>query len=669
MTAPRIAGLDVQRTRYFENQYLTTADFQLAQDYHRRTLGRHEIGAHTWGIMVGLDLVETPDPVDPTLVDVHLTPGVATDGYGRQLVSFSRILVDPALFDAFVDDAHRSLWIEYYETTARPSEDGWADCADGGQTRTIETFRLLVDPVDTTADVIVEGVIAAPPDTPADTSVPYQEIPPEPPVGRWLVRLGTVRWDGGPRRLRPAAPGRLAEGRRYIGSIASEVLAPDDTLRVARRTPTSVDDADFARFEGRLRVQGRINAERELWLEGDALRFTYDAGADEGVPMTLARDRDGAGHRLHLQLGTAAAATTTFAISAGTPSTTALEVRTDGRVRMPSGPLAIGPAADQEIELSSPAYGMGTQRPAAGATGTLYLRSPQRFAWYTGGGHDAQELEPGAGGTRRLMLDEEGSLDFGSTTHQMLKLWSGGGGGAYGIGVQPYTLYFRTHFDMAWFRGGSHIDQRGNAGGGAMMMHLDEFRLSVNGAVTTRDNLTVGAGGDAAVVTRHVIGKQVGSDAADSLFLNWGTGRSVVVGAGGAPSVLEVNGPLRVRGVGPGSVESVVKVVTRETEVVNASSGAVGRPGLWSVFWVGEFDEIQDAFVVLNGFSLADHVYNPTPGHWPHAGAIPQHVWARLIGFDTNKAWGDAFCAESDGKLEKDNRTVITVVAIGRKFT
>ncbi|EID74476.1 MULTISPECIES: hypothetical protein [Rhodococcus] len=679
MTTLPTTALDVTRTRYSENQYLTTSDFQVEQDYHRRTQARHELGGHTWGIVVGLDLVETPDTGDPTLVDVHLTPGMAVDGYGRQIVVMARTPVDAALFDAFVDDAHRSVWIEFDETPSRPAEDGWADCLDGQPTRTVENFRLVVDPVDETTDVIVEGAVTAPRPAPsgttaipADTSVPYQEVPIEPRRSRWLVRLGDVRWDGTVRRLRQAAAGRLEQGRRYAGSIAAVVLSPDDTLRVARRMPAADPDAaEFARVEGRLRIQGRVNAERELWMEGHALRFTKAAGADDGVPMTLVRDSVGGGHRLRLQLGTAVEATTRLSISAGDASTTSVEVRADGRVRLPVGPLEIGPAALQEVELTSAAYGLGTQRPASGtASGTLYFRSPQRFAWFTGGKHDPAELAPGAGGARRLVLDEEGSLDFGSVTHQMLKLW-GSTSGAYGIGVQPYTLYFRTHHDMAWFQGGTHVDVRGGPGGsGRLMMKLDEDNtFHVYGAATTASNLTVGSGGNGVLVARHVNGKQVGSDGADHLYLNYGTGRNVVVGVSGTPSAVEVFGPLQVRQGGLVSVQSVVKVVTRDATVRNGSSGAVGAPGSWNVSWAGEFDEVYTAFVVMRGFSLGFDLFLSSPFHAESTGAIPQHVWAQLGGFNPNGAFGTAFCSESHAQYEQDNHTAITVVAIGRKFT
>jgi hypothetical protein len=62
-----------------------------------------------------------------------------------------------------------------------------------------------------------------------------------------------------------------------------------------------------------------------------------------------------------------------------------------------------------------------------------------------------------------------GNLSFGSTTRQMLNLWST----SYGIGVQSNTLYYRTADHFAWFRNGSHSDTIFNSGGGATMMVLN----------------------------------------------------------------------------------------------------------------------------------------------------------------------------------------------------
>jgi hypothetical protein len=61
-------------------------------------------------------------------------------------------------------------------------------------------------------------------------------------------------------------------------------------------------------------------------------------------------------------------------------------------------------------------------------------------------------------------------MNFGSTTRQMINLWST----VYGIGVQGNTQYFRTGDDFCWFKGGIHNDIRTNPGtGGSVQMILN----------------------------------------------------------------------------------------------------------------------------------------------------------------------------------------------------
>ncbi len=71
----------------------------------------------------------------------------------------------------------------------------------------------------------------------------------------------------------------------------------------------------------------------------------------------------------------------------------------------------------------------------------------------------------------------------------------------------------------------------------------------------------------------------------------------------------------------------------------------------------------------MRGFSLGFDLFLSSPFHAESTGAIPQHVWAQLGGFNPNGAFGTAFCSESHAQYEQDNHTAITVVAIGRKFT
>jgi hypothetical protein len=65
-----------------------------------------------------------------------------------------------------------------------------------------------------------------------------------------------------------------------------------------------------------------------------------------------------------------------------------------------------------------------------------------------------------------------GSLGFGNSVRQMLNLF----GDFYGIGVQSFTMYFRTDGNnggFSWFQGGVHNDAQNSAGGGTELMRLD----------------------------------------------------------------------------------------------------------------------------------------------------------------------------------------------------
>ncbi len=68
-----------------------------------------------------------------------------------------------------------------------------------------------------------------------------------------------------------------------------------------------------------------------------------------------------------------------------------------------------------------------------------------------------------------LHLNPQTNLFFGTQRRQMLNLWDS----RYGIGIQDFTLYFRTDTHFAWYRGGIHNDGGFNAGGGTQLMRLE----------------------------------------------------------------------------------------------------------------------------------------------------------------------------------------------------
>jgi hypothetical protein len=617
----------IERPQYTQGQTLGAADFRAEQLYHRNGRRRHLLGPHTWGIVLGLDLVEQPNPVDSTVVDIMLRPGLATDGYGRELMVDSALRLDPGAFSAFSDLAHRAVYLAYDEITSGHDANRYDDCLPGRQTRVTEGYRIVVDPTPPTHDdvdiagqpgVVVPPGGLSPPGAvaiPDDESIPYQTLP-DSPSTRWLVRLGDVKWDGTTGQFRPADPGALTNGRRYAGLVADHLLGAAGTLRIAPRdnpddtTVPDPDAADFATVEGRLRVEGRINAEKDVHMEASVVRFVDPPPAPPALPgpatppITISRVPGASGaQQLWLQLGDAA----------------------DDGNRLLVGPGTTTPAADQ-VSIS--------------AAGNAYFPT----------------------GNATVSV---GTLGFASKTRQMIDLW--GDKHQYGIGVQSGTLYQRSDNDFAWFRGGTHSDTRGDAGsGGSVVMKLtDSDGLRVFAPIATTNGLVVGSGGDDQVRTRHIVGKQSGNDNLDNLYLNWNNGFDVVVGnMGGIHSSLQVSGDLRVLG----AVTSVVEIWSQTVQLKN---GAPDTPRGWSVpIPPGTFTSITSAFAVLQGFSLWDNEGSAgfdNFGHVADPNAIPQHVMVMVDSTSPTQVRGRCFCSESNAGWETDNTVLFTVVVIGRR--
>jgi len=160
-----------------------------------------------------------------------------------------------------------------------------------------------------------------------------------------------------------------------------------------------------------------------------------------------------------------------------------------------AGKLNFGASKRQMIDLYDNSYGIGIQ------FATQYFRSFHNFAWYKGGVHMDDELNPGSGGTAHMVLRSNGSLgvgttnpseklevsgnvkatqfigdgsqltgdittagklNFGASKRQMIDLYNN----SYGIGVQSATQYFRSNNNFAWYNGGVHMDEALNPGSG-----------------------------------------------------------------------------------------------------------------------------------------------------------------------------------------------------------
>lgn len=85
--------MGIMRVHYRERQRLNAADMRQEQDYRLGLGGRHDLAHHSWGIVRGLRLVAGADG------SFMLTPGVAIDGYGREIVVPLARAVDVAGLD------------------------------------------------------------------------------------------------------------------------------------------------------------------------------------------------------------------------------------------------------------------------------------------------------------------------------------------------------------------------------------------------------------------------------------------------------------------------------------------------------------------------------------------------------------------------------------------
>ena len=245
----------IERLRYYEHQYLGALDFEDEQDYHRDMRRRHNLGLHVWGIVVGLELEER-DPVSGGSgpVEIYIRPGMALDGFGRELVLLEpfQIPPDPRLFQGLSGVGYVPIWITYAQDSVRRPAPGWEQCLTDDQFgRVQERFRVLAGPQPSPhSPIVVAGQTVTTSSTtsgstlagitiPPDEGVPYQDLPTDDadPPPRWLVRLGSVNWDAtaGQRVFLPADPVHLNEERQYVSLIGERALVPRQQLLIQNR--------------------------------------------------------------------------------------------------------------------------------------------------------------------------------------------------------------------------------------------------------------------------------------------------------------------------------------------------------------------------------------------------------------------------------------------------
>jgi len=214
------------RPAFSEGQILGANDLNAHVTYDRLGAALHERTEHLWGVAAGLALAATQKASSgDRFVAVQLLPGRAVDRLGRVIVVTEAVDVEPALFTdqiAVPNGTDRyPVYIQAIErprsATARPGA-----CSTAQPAQIEESFQLSFGAPGSEISILDQD--AAPVADGFGT-----------PTSSDKVVVGWVRWNQ--QLAQFASVETSSEGRRvrYVGVVASEVVAQDGRFGVRTR--------------------------------------------------------------------------------------------------------------------------------------------------------------------------------------------------------------------------------------------------------------------------------------------------------------------------------------------------------------------------------------------------------------------------------------------------
>lgn len=287
----------ITRVKYFDRQFLRTQDFSTEQTYHIQMRRRHNIAHHYWGIVHGLELGRDED-------GFYVAPGMAVDGYGRELVLSKRQSL-PA--DAFASRARDDLdvWLVYSRRSSDRAPSGYNSC---DEKTGAEYYRWQEEPL----------IRLTPPDPggtrPREPSVVPTEIlntygphqaPVDDPKQQWPVYLGRILRDNSD----PENPVYSVDmsNRPFAGLVGEAIKAPsgraavllgnevrkteDQSLVEASRFSVllsedecNVREALRIDSDGEITIKGKASVYGDVQMSSGAIEFKVGVGANGATP-------------------------------------------------------------------------------------------------------------------------------------------------------------------------------------------------------------------------------------------------------------------------------------------------------------------------------------------------------------------------------------------------
>jgi hypothetical protein len=305
----------VVRVRYFDRQFLRTQDFIDEQAYHLAMRRRHNVSHHSWGIVRGLQISFAEG-------SFAVAPGMAVDGFGRELIVGGSRQISVGLFDEHgVDDL--DVWLAYdlVETDAAPP--GYAGCGQDAASFTYRVqeqprIRLTPSPPDPGAENR-----RIPPDVPdGDVVFDPTRTPPDDPEQDFPVFLGRIFRQ----RARPTQPFvhdvDLAN-RPYAGLVGESIHSPSGLTRVQVGAEEAGDRRRFAVFvpdppsndsgqvpffeildDGAVNVRGQTTLLGDLTMAHGAIELGDGGHLDGARPWQIYHvSDDQVHHELRIEMG------------------------------------------------------------------------------------------------------------------------------------------------------------------------------------------------------------------------------------------------------------------------------------------------------------------------------------------------------------------------------
>ena len=285
--------MTVSRPHYRERQRLQASDLTDEQAYQVARRRRHNLVQHQPGVVEGLGLAIDTDP-QTAGVRLHLRPGLAVDGYGRELVVPSEVVVPmeqvAALFEASPVQTV-TLSLVYGRTEAAPKDS--AGVVDE-TSRWYEIALLRVEAAD--VELPEDWTAWSEPFAP----LPLDQDPPDDTEHPWPVGVGQIHRQGAGGQ--PSDYKLTSGGRQPLGVVAGEMVNPRGDTRLSLGSREEVDRRRFAiRFDdgtgaptdalilddqGDLTLQGLTRLEQRVCLNG-ALAFTPATQPDQPAPWQM----------------------------------------------------------------------------------------------------------------------------------------------------------------------------------------------------------------------------------------------------------------------------------------------------------------------------------------------------------------------------------------------